>query len=63
MQSTRRGFLRVAGLAGAAVGMAACTAPGAETSATSAAPQPSGLKMPTSPVTLNLVDVWSWPSR
>jgi|BarGraNGADG00212_2_1021979.scaffolds.fasta_scaffold06678_3 putative spermidine/putrescine transport system substrate-binding protein len=57
MQSTRRGFLRFAGLAGAAVGMAACTAPGAETGASSAAPQPSALQMPSSPVTLNLVDV------
>ncbi len=57
MHSTRRGFLKVAGLAGTAVGLAACTAPGAETAATSAAPQASALQMPTSPVTLNLVDV------
>jgi len=59
MQKNRRDFMKIVGLGGVAIGVAGCTPPTADSggSAATADASPGSLQLPSSPVSLNLVDV------
>lgn len=56
MASSRRDFIKVVGIGGASIALVGCTPPGGGAPVGSNAPV-GELKLPTSPITLNLVDV------